>query len=206
MKIDIRNLDNVPVGEVDLNPYLFEADLRPDILARVVHWQLMKRRAGTHKAKGISDISGTTKKPFRQKGTGRARQGSLRSPHMRGGAVIFGPQVRSHALGLPKKVRRMGLRVALSAKAAEGSLVVVDHLNLASFKTKDFAPKIRALAGESVLIISGAMIDDHLVRAASNLIGVDVLPQQGLNVYDVLRHHKLVLLKDVVPYLEERLA
>ena len=124
MKLTVRNLDNQEVGDIELADAVFGLPVRRDILARVVNWQLAKRRAGTHKAKGVSDISGTSKKPYKQKGTGRARQGSLRSPQFRGGAVIFGPVVRSHAFDLQKKVRRLGLKTALSAKQAEGKLIV----------------------------------------------------------------------------------
>src|ERR671939_2119008 len=136
MKCPVITFDNKTVGEIELDEAVFGVTPRKDILARMVNWQLAKRRAGTHKAKGISDVSGTTKKPYRQKGTGRARQGSLRSPQFRGGAVIFGPVVRSHEFGLQKKVRRLGLKTALSAKQAEGKLVVVDEANLDEAKTK----------------------------------------------------------------------
>src|SRR6202166_2170972 len=135
MKLSVRNLDNEEVVDIELADAVFGLPLRRDILARVVAWQLAKRRAGTHKTKGISDISGTTKKPYKQKGTGRARQGSLRSPQFRGGAVIFGPVVRSHAFDLQKKVRRLGLKTALSAKQAEGKLVVLETTKLAEAKT-----------------------------------------------------------------------
>src|ERR1700736_3689954 len=130
MKLTVRNLDNQEVGDIELSEEVFGLPVRRDILARMVNWQLAKRRAGTHKAKGISDIQGTTKKPWRQKGTGRARQGSLRSPQFRGGAVIFGPVVRSHAFGMQKKVRRLALKTALSSKQAEGKLVVLEEATL----------------------------------------------------------------------------
>src|ERR1700675_1765955 len=136
MKLKIRDLDNKEVGDIEPAEEVFGLSVRGDILARVVNWQLAKRRAGTHKTKGISDISGTTKKPYKQKGTGRARQGSLRSPQFRGGARIFGPVVRSHEFGLQKKVRRLGLKTALSAKQAEGKLVVIDEATVAEAKTK----------------------------------------------------------------------
>src|SRR6476646_10141258 len=126
MKAKVINLDNSEAGEIELADEVFGVKVRRDILSRVVQWQLAKRRAGTHKTKGVSDISGTTKKPYRQKGTGRARQGSLRSPQFRGGAVIFGPVVRSHAHDLPKKVRKLALKTALSSKVADGKLVVLD--------------------------------------------------------------------------------
>src|SRR5689334_25374347 len=153
MKLTVRNLDNQEVGDIELSEEVFGLPVRRDILARVVNWQLSKRRAGTHKTKGVSDISGTTKKPYRQKGTGRARQGSLRSPQFRGGAVIFGPVVRSHAFGLQKKVRRLALKSALSAKQAEGKLVVLDAAKLDEAKTKALGRRLESLGWESVLII-----------------------------------------------------
>src|SRR3954452_11741906 len=145
MKLAVRNLDNKEVGDIELADEVFGLPVRRDILARVVNWQLAKRRAGTHKAKGISEIQGTTKKPYKQKGTGRARQGSLRSPQFRGGAVIFGPVVRSHAHDLPKKVRKLALKTALSAKAAEGKFVVLDRAAAADHKTKALAGRLDKL-------------------------------------------------------------
>src|SRR5919204_2436298 len=145
MKLTVRNLDNDEIGDIELSDEVFGLPVRRDILARVVNWQLAKRRAGTHKTKTISEISGTTKKPYRQKGTGRARQGSLRSPQFRGGAVIFGPVVRSHEFGLQKKVRRLGLKTALSAKQAEGKLVVLEEARLDDAKTKVLRTRLAAL-------------------------------------------------------------
>ena len=204
MKLTVRNLDNQEVGDIELAEEVFGLPVRGDILARVVNWQLAKRRAGTHKTKGISDISGTTKKPYKQKGTGRARQGSVRSPQFRGGAVIFGPVVRSHEFDLQKKVRRLGLKTALSAKQAEGKLVVVDEARLDEAKTKALRARFDALGWASVLIIDGAL-DEGFARAARNLPKVDVLPQQGANVYDILRRDTLVLTRDAVQHLEARL-
>jgi large subunit ribosomal protein L4 len=204
MKLTVRNLDNKEVGDIELAEEVFGLPVRRDILARIVNWQLAKRRAGTHKTKGISDISGTTKKPYRQKGTGRARQGSLRSPQFRGGAVIFGPVVRSHEFGLQKKVRRLGLKTALSAKQAEGRLVVVDEARLDDAKTKALRARFEALGWGSVLIIDGA-VNENFARAARNLPKVDVLPEQGANVYDILRRDTLVLTRAAVQQLEARL-
>ena len=204
MKLTVRNLDNQEVGDIELAEEVFGLPVRRDILARVVNWQLAKRRAGTHKTKGISDISGTTKKPYKQKGTGRARQGSLRSPQFRGGAVIFGPVVRSHEFDLQKKVRRLGLKTALSAKQAEGKLVVVDEARLDEAKTKALRARFDALGWASVLIIDGAL-DEGFARAARNLRKVDVLPEQGANVYDILRRDTLVLTRAAVQQLEARL-
>jgi large subunit ribosomal protein L4 len=205
MKLQVTSLDNQATGDIDLADEIFALPVRRDILARMVNWQLAKRRAGTHKAKGISDISGTTKKPWRQKGTGRARQGSLRSPQFRGGAVIFGPVVRSHEFGLQKKVRRLALKTALSAKQAEGKLVVLDKAQVDAPKTGTLADRFRALGWESVLIIDGQTLDENFARAARNLPKVDVLPQQGANVYDILRRDTLVLTRDAVAALEARL-
>ena len=205
MKLTVRNLDNQEVGDIELADAVFGLPVRRDILARVVNWQLAKRRAGTHKAKGVSDISGTSKKPYKQKGTGRARQGSLRSPQFRGGAVIFGPVVRSHAFDLQKKVRRLGLKTALSAKQAEGKLIIIDAAKLDEAKTKALRARFDALGWESVLIIDGTTLDEGFARAARNLPKVDVLPQQGANVYDILRRDTLVLTREGVQQLEARL-
>ena len=205
MKLTVRNLDNQEVGDIELSDEVFGLPVRRDILARVVNWQLAKRRAGTHKTKGISDISGTTKKPYKQKGTGRARQGSLRSPQFRGGAVIFGPVVRSHEFDLQKKVRKLGLKTALSAKQAEGKLIVIDEAKFGEAKTKALRARLDAFGWESVLIIDGVAVDQGFARAARNLPKVDVLPQLGANVYDILRRDTLVLTRDAVQSLEARL-
>ncbi len=205
MKLSVRNLDNEEIGDIELADAVFGLPVRGDILARVVAWQLAKRRSGTHKTKGVSEISGTTKKPYKQKGTGRARQGSLRSPQFRGGAVIFGPVVRSHAFDLQKKVRRLGLKTALSAKQAEGKLVVIESAKLDDAKTKALRVRFAALGWESVLIIDGTAVDEGFARAARNLPRVDVLPQQGANVYDILRRDTLVLTRDAAQQLEARL-
>ena len=205
MKLAVKTLDNTEAGDIELADDVFGLPVRRDILARMVHWQLAKRRAGTHKTKGISDIQGTTKKPWKQKGTGRARQGSLRSPQFRGGAVIFGPVVRSHEFSLQKKVRRLALKTALSAKQAEGKLVVLEEARLAEAKTRGLAERFEKLGWGSVLIIGGAELDENFARAARNLPQVDVLPQQGANVYDILRRDTLVLTRDAVQQLEARL-
>ena len=205
MKLSVKSLDNKSVGDIELSDAIFGLPVRKDILARMVAWQLAKRRAGTHKTKGISDIHGTTKKPWKQKGTGRARQGSLRSPQFRGGAVIFGPVVRSHEFAIQKKVRRLALKTALSAKQAEGKLVVVDTVQMKDVKTKGLAARFEKLGWGSVLIIDGPILDEGFARAARNLPQVDVLPQQGANVYDILRRDTLVLTRDAIQHLEARL-
>jgi large subunit ribosomal protein L4 len=205
MKCPVITFENKKVGEIELDDAVFGVTPRKDILARMVNWQLAKRRAGTHKTKGISDVSGTTKKPYRQKGTGRARQGSLRSPQFRGGGIIFGPVPRSHAHDLPKKVRKLALRCALSAKQRDGKLIVVDSVAADSPKTAKLAGKLEKLGFNSVLIVAGPQVDENFRRAAANLIGVDVLPQAGANVYDILRRDTLVLSRDAVEHLEARL-
>jgi large subunit ribosomal protein L4 len=205
MRLTVQTLDNEQVGDIELADEVFGLPVRQDILARVVNWQLAKRRAGTHKTKGISEIQGTTRKPYKQKGTGRARQGSLRSPQYRGGARIFGPVVRSHAFDLQKKVRRLGLKTALSAKQSEGKLVVIDAVRIDDPKTKALRTRLETLGWDSVLIIDGPTVDQALARAARNLPRVDVLPQQGANVYDILRRDKLVLTREAVRHLEARL-
>ena len=205
MKLTVRNLDNEEIGELELADEVFGLPIRRDILARVVNWQLAKRRTGTHKTKGISEIRGTTKKPYKQKGTGRARQGSLRSPQFRGGARIFGPVVRSHAFDLQKKVRRLGLKTALSAKQVEGKLVVIDAAHIGEAKTKVLRARLAALSWDSVLIIDGSVVEEDFARAARNLPRVDVMPQQGANVYDILRRDTLVLTREAVRQLEARL-
>ncbi|MDI9348440.1 MAG: 50S ribosomal protein L4 [Candidatus Symbiobacter sp.] len=192
------------IGQIDLADEVFGLKPRVDIIARVIDWQLAKRRAGTHKTKGISEIQGTTKKPYKQKGTGRARQGSLRSPQFRGGARIFGPVVRSHEYDLPKKIRKLGLRAALSAKLAEGQLVIVDEL-ANDGKTKTLAQNFAKMGWDSVLLIDGENVNDNFRRAVMNLKHVDVLPQMGANVYDIIRHKTLVLSKNAVEMLEARL-
>jgi len=205
MKLAVKTLDNQSAGDIDLADDVFGLPVRQDILARCINWQLAKRRAGTHKAKQIGEIQGTTKKPWKQKGTGRARQGSLRSPQFRGGAVIFGPVVRSHEFSLQKKVRRLALKTALSAKQAEGKLVILDGTGGEAGKTKVLAQRFKALGWNSVLIIGGAVLDESFARAARNLPHVDVLPQQGANVYDIMRHDTLVLTREAIENLEARL-
>lgn len=205
MKLDVINLDKKSVGSLDVADAIFGAEVRGDILQRVVRWQLAKRQAGTHKTKIVSDVSGTTKKPFKQKGTGGARQGSLRSAQMRGGGIIFGPVVRSHAHSLPKKIRLLGLKSALSSKAKEGKLVIIEGTESKKGKTKDFAASLKKLGWTSALIIDGAVVDEAFARAARNVKGIDVLPSQGANVYDILRRDTLVLTKAAVEKLEERL-
>lgn len=205
MKVPVRTLDNEQAGEIELDEGVFGLAPRADLLHRMVNWQLAKRRAGTHKTKGVSEISGTTKKPWRQKGTGRARAGSLRSPQFRGGATIFGPVVRDHGFDLPKKVRKLALKTALSAKAADGRLVVLDAARSESHKTRALAAQLEALGIDSAVIIDGDEIDQAFRLAARNLPKIDLLPQKGANVYDILRRDTLVLTRTAVSELEARL-
>jgi large subunit ribosomal protein L4 len=209
MKIKVTDIDSKAHGEIDLADEvykdIFGRPVRRDILARCVNWQLAKRRSGNHKTKEIGDISGTTKKPYSQKGTGNARQGSLRSPQFRGGATIFGPVVRSHAHDLNKKVRKLALKTALSSKVKDGKLIVWNGTAGATGKTKDLTAKLKTLGLKSVLVIDGPAVDEKFALAARNIPNVDVLPQQGANVYDILRRDTLVLTKAAVEHLVERL-
>lgn len=205
MKVQVKDLAGKAVGDIELSDEIFALEVRSDLLHRMVNWQLAKRRAGTHKTKGISEISGTGKKPYKQKGTGRARQGSLRSPQFRGGARIFGPVVRSHEYDLPKKVKKLALKTALSAKAAEGKLVVLDAATASTHKTKELAASLTKLGLASAIVIDGQNVDLNFARAARNIPLVDVLPSQGANVYDILRRDTLVLTRAAIADLEARL-
>jgi len=205
MKVSVKTLANKEAGSIDLPDDIFGVDIRGDILHRMVHFQLNKRRSGNHAVKEIGEVSGTGKKPFNQKGTGNARQGSLRSPQMRGGATILGPQVRSHATDLPKKVRALALKSALSSKVKAGKLIILDAATATDHKTKSMALALKALGLDSALIIGGKEIEANFARATSNIPKIDVLPSQGANVYDILRRDVLVLTKDAVADLTERL-
>ncbi len=205
MKSKVINLDNKAAGEIELSVDVFGAAVRKDLLARMVNWQLAKRRAGTHKVKTRGEISGSTRKPWRQKGTGRARAGSLRATQFRGGATVFGPVPRAHAHKLQKKVRKLALKSALSAKQADGKLVILDDATLTAPRTKDLAGRLDKLGWSNVLIVGGAEIDTNFAKAAANIPHVDILPSQGANVYDILRRDTLVLTKEAVQNLEARL-
>jgi large subunit ribosomal protein L4 len=204
MKIDITTLDNAAAGSAELPDEIFAVTPRPDIMARVVHWQQARRRAGTHKVKGMGEVSGTTKKPYKQKGTGNARQGSLRAPQFRTGGAVHGPVVRDHGYDLPKKVRRLGLISALSQKQAEGKLVVLDSATTDAPRTKDLAAKLKLLGWTSALIIDRE-VDVNFALASSNIHGVDVLPTVGANVYDILRHDVLAITAAGIEGLKARL-
>jgi large subunit ribosomal protein L4 len=203
MQIEIRTLDNEAAGTVELPDEYFAAAPRADIMARVVHWQQSKRRAGTHRTKGMGEVAGTTKKPYKQKGTGNARQGSLRAPQFRTGGVVHGPVVRDHGYALPKKVRRLGLISALSQKQAEGKLVVLD-VATADGKTKTLASRFKVLGWSSALIVD-AEVDESFMRASRNLYKFDVLPTGGANVYDILRHDVLAITRAGIEGLKQRL-
>jgi large subunit ribosomal protein L4 len=205
MQYDVISLANKKTGTIDLDDGVFGVDVRRDILARAVNWQLAKRRGGTAKTKGRSEVRATKAKPFAQKGGGRARQGTTVAPQMRGGGVAFGPRVRSHAHKLPKKVRMLALKSALSAKHAEGKLVVLDEAKLKQPKTADLAKQLIKLNWGRALVIDGAEVDANFARAANNIIGIDVLPSSGANVYDILRRDTLILTRDGVDKLVERL-
>lgn len=204
MQVAIRTLDNTEAGTAELPDEFFAASPRADIMAQVIHWQLAKRRAGTHKAKGLSEVQGTTKKPYRQKGTGNARQGSLRAPQFRTGGVVHGPVVRSHEYSLNKKVRRLGLISALSQKQADGKLVVLEATGDGVTKTKELARKLKALGWASALIVDGT-VDAGFLRVSRNIPGVAVLPTVGANVYDILRHDVLAITTAGVAGLTKRL-
>jgi|TARA_B100001750_G_C15479484_1_gene584508 large subunit ribosomal protein L4 len=205
MKQLVKNLDNKQVGSVDLKKEIFSSTLRPDIIIRVVNWQLAGRRSGNHKTKQIGEIRGTTAKPWKQKGTGRARSGSLRSPQFRGGAVIFGPLVRNHAKKLPKKVRTLALKSALSAKQEEGKILILDSTILEKPKTSDLRKKIKKLGVKSALFVDSPKVNENFVLASSNIPEIDVLPIVGLNVYDILKRDTLVLTKKTIEDLDKRL-
>jgi large subunit ribosomal protein L4 len=205
MKLKVTNLENKESGDIDLADEVFGLPVvRRDILARVIHWQLMKRRAGTHKIKGMGEVSGTTRKPYKQKGTGNARQGSLRAPQFRTGGIVHGPVVRDHGYDLPKKVRRLGLISALSMKQEEGKLVLLDTVGGQSGKTKDLAAKLRTLGWKSALVVDRT-VDETFLRAARNVVGIDVLPTIGANVYDIVRHDLLIVTSAGLEGLKERL-
>lgn len=205
MKCPVVTIENKSAGDIELDDAVFGVGARPDLLARVVNWQLAKRQSGNHKVKSRSEVAGTRAKPFRQKGTGRARQGTKQAPQLRGGGVAMGPVVRSHAHDVPKKVRRLALRTALSVKQADGKLIILDDAKAKTPKTGDLIKHVENLGLTSALIIGGNELDGNFVKAAGNIPQLDVLPTQGANVYDILRRDTLVLTKDAVTNLVERL-
>lgn len=204
MKFQILNRENVIAGDVELSDDVFGMVPRKDIITRVILWQLAKRRSGSHTVKGKSDVHGTTRKMYRQKGTGGARHGSKKAVQFRGGGIVFGPVLRDHGFDLQKKVRKLGLRMALSSKAKDGNLVIVDSLQYDDrIKTKDFLARFGD--SKSVLFID-SNYNDNVLNALSNVVGYDYLPQIGANVYDIVRKEKLVISVDAIKELEGRLV
>jgi large subunit ribosomal protein L4 len=204
MKLNITTLEGKDAGSVELSDEIFGLEPRKDLIQRCVNWQLAKRQAGTHKAQGRADVWRTGKKMYKQKGTGGARHGSARVPQFRGGGRAFGPVVRSHAHDLPKKVRALALRHALSAKVKDGGLIVVDNVEIKDAKTRTLTGHFSGLGLTNALIIDGAELHNGFAMAARNIPNIDVLPIQGINVYDILRRQKLVLTKAAVDALEAR--
>ncbi|MCJ2079900.1 50S ribosomal protein L4 [Methylobacterium sp. J-090] len=204
MKLDITTLDGAGAGSVELDETIFGLEPRVDLLQRMVRWQLAKRQAGTHAVKNRSDVNRTRKKLYKQKGTGNARHGAASAPQFRGGGRAFGPVVRSHAHDLPKKVRALALKHALSAKVKDSTLIVIDDVKLEDGKTKYLAARFEKMGLSSALFISGPEVDVNFGRAARNIPMIDVLPIQGINVYDILRRDKLVLTRAAIDALEAR--
>jgi large subunit ribosomal protein L4 len=205
VKCKVTTLENKGAGDIELAEEVFGLPPRADILQRTVRWQLAKRRSGNHKVKQISEIRGSTRKISNQKGGGRARHSTTKAPQFRGGAVTFGPVVRDHGFSLPKKVRKLALKTALSTKQADGNLIVLETAALKDPKTKSLVSVLDKLGLKRALFIDGPEVDDNFSRAAANLHGIDLLPQQGANVYDILRCDTLVLTRAAVEYLEARL-
>jgi len=204
MELKVTTLDGDEAGSVTVPDGIFGLEPRPDILQRCVVWQLAKRRAGTHKVKNRAEIARTGKKLYRQKGTGSARHGSARVNLFRGGGRSFGPVVRSHAIGLPKKVRVLALKHALSSKAKDGAILVIDKATVTDGKTKSLKVHFGKLGLVNALIIDGSEVEASFRSAARNIPNVDVLPVQGINVYDIMRRTKLVLTKAALDALEAR--
>ncbi len=204
MDLKVTTLAGTDAGKVALSDAIFGLDPREDILQRVVRWQLARKQQGTHQAQGRADVARTGAKMYKQKGTGRARHSSARAPQFRGGGKAHGPVARSHEHDLPKKVRALGLKHALSAKVKAESLIVLDDLAVKDGKTKELAASLARLGLANALVIGGAEVDAGFKRAASNIKGIDVLPIQGINVYDILRRNTLVLSKAAIEALEER--
>jgi large subunit ribosomal protein L4 len=204
MKLDVKTLDGVAAGAIDLSEAIFGLEPRADLLHRCVRWQLAKRQAGTHQTLGRADIARTGKKLYRQKGSGSARHGSARAPQFRGGGKAFGPVTRSHAIDLPKKVRALALKHALSSKVKSQTLIVIENASVNEPKTKALLDRFGKLGLANALIIDGIELDTNFRLAARNIPNVDVLPVQGINVYDILRRNTLVLTRAAVDALEAR--
>lgn len=205
MKLPVITLDNKPAGDIELLDTVFGVPVRVDLMNRAVHWQRNKARQGTHKTKDVSEVSGTGKKPFKQKGTGSARAANRRATQHRGGQIVFGPVVRSHATDLPKKIRLAALRSALSSKVAEGKVVILKDVVAKTHKTKEMAATLAKLQLTSALMVFAGDLDTNFGRGVSNIPRMDVLPATAANVLDILRHDHLVLTQDAAQALEERL-
>jgi len=203
--VDLYNTERERVGSIELDDAIFGTEIKPHLFHTVVRYQLAKRRAGTHATKTRAQVSGGGKKPFKQKGTGRARQGTTRAPHWRGGGVVFGPHPRSHAHDLTKKLRRAALRSALSKRVLDNDLTVFDAFQLSHIKTKDFVKVLTTFEFDDLLLVLPAK-DETVIRSARNIPGVTVLPVEGLNVYDILKHKNLALTKDAVAGVVQRLG
>ena len=206
MQANVINFDGKTVGKIELQDSIFGLEARADVLHRVVTWQRAKARAGTHAVKTVSDVAGSGKKAFKQKKTGNARQGERYNVHMRGGGVVHGPVVRDHSIDLPKKIRSLGLKMALSSKAKDNALVIVDSEKLSAVKTTAFAKQLKKLEISSALFVGADALDENFKKSAANINNVDVLPTVGLNVLDILKHDKLVLTADAVKAIEKRLG
>jgi large subunit ribosomal protein L4 len=206
MKADVLTLEGAKAGQIELKDSIFGIELRPDIVSRVVHWQLAKRRAGTHKVKSRGEISLTNAKLYSQKGTGQARHGSARANLFVGGGRAFGPKVRDHGYVLPKKIRALGLKAALSAKAKDKKLIVIEATELKAPKTAALHKMLQKLGLTSALFIDGKDVNGNFALALKNIPHTDVLPSQGINVYDIVRRDTLVLTKAAIQALEARFA
>jgi len=204
MELKITTLDGKASGKIDVSDAIFGLEPRADLISRMVKYQLAKRRAGTHAVRNRSEINRTGAKLYKQKGTGRARHHSARAPQFRGGGRSFGPVVRDHAIELPKKVRALAMKHALSAKVKDGAMVIVDELTAKEPKTAALKTRLAKLGLKDALFIGGAELDTNFQLAARNIPGLDVLPVQGLNVYDILRRQTLVLTKAAIEAIEAR--
>jgi len=204
MKVDVKTLENKKVGDIDLSDDIFGLEPRADVLHRMVNWQLAKRRCGNHKTKDISEVSGTGKKPFAQKGGGRARKGSLRVNAHRGGGVTFGPVVRTHNIDMPKSYRKFALKIALSSKLADGKLVILDEAKSKTGKTKDMVKILSGLGFKSAIFVDEEF-EENFIRSIRNIPNMEMLPEKGINVYDILHRDVLVLTKGALAKLEAKL-
>jgi large subunit ribosomal protein L4 len=206
MQAVLKNMENLEIGKIDIDNSLFGGPIdRTDILHRVVHWQMSKFRSGCHKVKGRSEVAGSTRKIYRQKGTGQARHGAITAPIFVGGGIVFGPLVRSHGYRLNKKVKKLGLKVALSLKYSENSIIFLDSIDLKEIKSSVLESKLNKMGVSSVLIIDYKP-DESLVKSSANLRGVDVLSSDGLNVKDLLKHKSIIITRSAVEKIQERLA